>query len=77
MGQDEAQGVPLRCRKGHVVKNSKNPCVSGVHGGAGRPSFSFGEFSFGEACEAEAENHFVAATASGAERPWPDFGTLA
>ena len=59
MGQDEAQGVPLRCRKGHIVKNSKNPGVSGVLGGAGRPSFSF----------AEAENHFVAGTARRGSTP--------
>ena len=50
IGPRWAQGVPLSCRKAHIVKNSKNPHVSGDSGGVGRPSFSFAEV-----CEAEAE----------------------
>ena len=60
IGPRWAQGVPLGCRKAHIVKNSKNPRVSRDSGGVGRPSFSFAE-----ACEAEAET-----TLSGCHGLW-------
>ena len=71
MGQHRPKIGP-RCHKAQVVKNSKNPRVSGDGGGAGRPSFSFAE-----ACEAEAECHSVGDTACGATRPWPDLRAAA
>ena len=52
--------------KAQVAKNSKNPRVSGDHGGDGHP------FSASQKQASPTGEHFVPATASEGVRPWPD-----